>query len=263
MKGIHMQDLFSVRGKKAIVTGGTRGIGYMIAHGLLEAGAEVFITSRKADACERAAAELGKLGTVHAFARDLSQESECRLLVEDVEKLTDSIDILVNNAGASWGAPIAEYPESGWDRVMDLNVKGLFNVTRFALPLLEKASTAEDPARVINIGSIDGIIVPIFNNYAYSASKAAVHHLTTHLAAELAPSILVNAIAPGPFPSKMMEASLRDHGDEIRAMTRVGRVGTPEDIAAAVIYLSSRATTYMTGAIIPVDGGISTTGPAS
>jgi NAD(P)-dependent dehydrogenase (short-subunit alcohol dehydrogenase family) len=180
-----------------------------------------------------------------------------------VEKLTDSIHILVNNAGVSWGAPIADYPESGWDRVMDLNVKGLFNVTRFALPLLEKASTAEDPARVINIGSIDGIIVPIFNNYAYSASKAAVHHLTTHLAAELAPSILVNAIAPGPFPSKMMEASLRDHGDEIRAMTRVGRVGTPEDIAAAVIYLSSRATTYMTGAIIPVDGGISTTGPAS
>jgi NAD(P)-dependent dehydrogenase (short-subunit alcohol dehydrogenase family) len=263
MEGIHMQELFSVRGKKAIVTGGTRGIGYMIAQGLLEAGAEVFITSRKADACEQAAAELGKLGTVRAFARDLSKESECRLFVEDVEKLTDSIDILVNNAGASWGAPIADYPESGWDRVMDLNVKGLFNVTRFALPLLEKASTAEDPARVINIGSIDGIIVPIFNNYAYSASKAAVHHLTTHLAAELAPNILVNAIAPGPFPTKMMEAPLRDHGDEVRAMTRVGRVGTPEDIAAAVIYLSSRATTFMTGAVIPVDGGISTTGPAS
>lgn len=257
-----MQELFSVRGKKAIVTGGTRGIGYMIAQGLLEAGAEVFITSRKADSCEQAAKELGKFGTVRAFARDLSQESECRLFVEDVEKHTDSIDILVNNAGASWGAPIADYPESGWDRVMDLNVKGVFNVTRFALPLLEKASTPEDPARVVNIGSIDGIIVPIFNNYAYSASKAAVHHLTTHLAAELAPTILVNAIAPGPFPSKMMEATLRDHGDEVRAMTRVGRVGTPEDIAAAVIYLSSRATTYMTGAVIPVDGGISTTGPA-
>jgi NAD(P)-dependent dehydrogenase (short-subunit alcohol dehydrogenase family) len=257
-----MQELFSVSGKKAIVTGGTRGIGYMIAQGLLEAGVEVFITSRKADACEQAAQEPGKFGAVHAFARDLSQESECRAFVEDVETHTDSIDILVNNAGVSWGAPIAEYPESGWDRVMDLNVKGVFNVTRFALPLLEKASTADDPARVINIGSIDGIIVPIFNNYAYSASKAAVHHLTTHLAAELAPTILVNAIAPGPFPSKMMEATLRDHGDEVRKMTRVGRVGTPEDIAAAVIYLSSRATTYMTGAVIPVDGGISTTGPA-
>jgi NAD(P)-dependent dehydrogenase (short-subunit alcohol dehydrogenase family) len=257
-----MQELFSVRGKKAIVTGGTRGIGYMIAEGLLNAGAEVFISSRKAAACEQAAQTLGELGKVHAFARDLSQESECRLLVEDVEKYTDSIDILVNNAGASWGAPIADYPESGWDRVMDLNVKGLFNVTRFALPLLEKASTDDDPARVINIGSIDGIIVPIFNNYAYSASKAAVHHLTTHLAAELAPKILVNAIAPGPFPTKMMEATLRDQGDEVRAMTRVGRIGTTEDIAAAVIYLSSRATTYMTGAVIPVDGGISTTGPA-
>jgi NAD(P)-dependent dehydrogenase (short-subunit alcohol dehydrogenase family) len=257
-----MQELFSVRGKKAVVTGGTRGIGYMIAEGLLNAGAEVFISSRKADACEQAAQSLGKLGKVHAFARDLSQESECRLLVEDVEKISDSIDILVNNAGASWGAPMAEYPESGWDRVMDLNVKGLFNVTRFALPLLEKASTAEDPARVINIGSIDGVIVPMFNNYAYSASKAAVHHLTTHLAAELAPTILVNAIAPGPFPTKMMEATLRDQGDEVRGMTRVGRVGTPEDIAAAVIYLSSRATTFMTGALIPVDGGISTTGPA-
>lgn len=258
-----MQELFSVRGKKAIVTGGTRGIGYMIAEGLLRAGAEVFISSRKADACEQAERELGKFGPVRAFARDLSQESECRLLVDEVGKHTDSIDILVNNAGASWGAPIADYPESGWDRVMDLNVKGLFNMTRFALPLLEKASTAEDPARVINIGSIDGLIVPMFNNYAYSASKAAVHHLTTHLAAELAPKILVNAIAPGPFPSKMMEATLRDHGDEVRAMTRVGRLGTPEDIAAAVIYLSSRATTYMTGAVIPVDGGVSTTGPAN
>jgi NAD(P)-dependent dehydrogenase (short-subunit alcohol dehydrogenase family) len=258
-----MQELFAVRGKKAIVTGGTRGIGYMIAEGLLNAGAEVFISSRKADACEQASQSLGKLGKVHAFARDLSQESECRLLVEDVEKISDSIDILVNNAGASWGAPMEEYPESGWDRVMDLNVKGLFNVTRFALPLLEKASTSEDPARVINIGSIDGVIVPMFNNYAYSASKAAVHHLTTHLAAELAPTILVNAIAPGPFPTKMMEATLRDQGDEVRGMTRVGRVGTPEDITAAVIYLSSRATTFMTGALIPVDGGISTTGPAN
>ena len=258
-----MEDLFSVRGKKALVTGGTRGIGYMIAQGLLEAGAEVYITSRKADACEQAVAELSKLGTVHGFARDLSQQSEAEALIADVSQHTDSLDILVNNAGASWGAPIAEYPESGWDRVMDLNVKGVFNVTRFALPLLEKASTPDDPARVVNIGSIDGIIVPIFPNFAYSASKAAVHQLTTHLAAELAPRVLVNAIAPGPFPSKMMEATLRDHGDEVVAMTRVGRVGTPEDIAGAVIFLTSRASTYMTGAIIPVDGGISTTGPAA
>jgi len=258
-----MQELFSVRGKKAIVTGGTRGIGYMIAEGLLAAGAEVFISSRKADACEEAARELGKHGTVHAFARDLSQEDECRLLVEDVSEHTDSIDILVNNAGASWGAPLEEYPESGWNRVMDLNVKGLFNMTRFTRPLLEKAATEGDPSRVINISSIDGLIVPAFDNFAYSASKAAVNHLTTHLAAELAPTILVNAIAPGPFPSKMMEATLRDHGDEIRGMTRMARVGTPEDIAGAVIYLASRAATFVTGAVIPVDGGISTTGRAN
>ena len=258
-----MQELFSVRGKKAIVTGGTRGIGYMIAEGLLAAGAEVFISSRKADACEEAARELGKHGTVHAFARDLSQEGECRLLVEDVSEHTDSIDILVNNAGASWGAPLEEYPESGWNRVMDLNVKGLFNMTRFTRPLLEKAATEGDPSRVINISSIDGLIVPAFDNFAYSASKAAVNHLTTHLAAELAPTILVNAIAPGPFPSKMMEATLRENGDEIRGMTRMGRVGTPEDIAGAVIYLASRATTFVTGAVIPVDGGISTTGRAN
>lgn len=258
-----MQELFSVRGKKAIVTGGTRGIGYMIAEGLLAAGAEVFISSRKADACDEAARELGKLGTVHAFARDLSQEGECRLLIEDVSAHTDSIDILVNNAGVSWGAPLEDYPESGWNKVMDLNVKGLFNMTRFARPLLEAASTEGDPARVINISSIDGLVVPVFNNFAYSASKAAVNHLTTHLAAELAPSILVNAIAPGPFPSKMMEATLREHEDEFRGMSRVGRLGTPEDIAGAVIYLSSRASTFVTGAVIPVDGGIATTGRAN
>lgn len=258
-----MKELFSVQGKKVIVTGGTRGIGYMIAEGLVAAGAEVFISSRKADACEEAARELGKIGPVHAFARDLSRVSECRLLVDDVAAHTDSIDILVNNAGANWAAPLPDYPEKGWDRVMDLNVKGLFNMTRFARPLLERAATKDDPSRVINISSIDGLMVPAFDNFAYSASKAAVNHLTTHLAAELAPNILVNAIAPGPFPSKMMEATLRDRGDEFRGMTRVGRVGRPEDIAGAVIYLASQAATFVTGAVLPVDGGISTTGRAN
>lgn len=257
-----MQELFSVRGKKAIVTGGTRGIGYMIAEGLLKAGAEVFISSRKADSCNEAARKLGEFGTVHAFARDLSQESECRLLVQQIAEHTDTIDILVNNAGATWGAPLEDYPESGWDRVMDLNVKGVFNMTRFLRPMLDKASTLDDPARVINISSIDGTMVPLFPSFAYSASKAAVNHLTVHLAAELSPKILVNAIAPGPFHTKMMDAILRDHGDEIRGMTRVGRTGTPEDIAGAVIYLASRAANYVTGAVIPVDGGLSTTGPA-
>ena len=257
-----MEDLFSVRGKKAIVTGGTRGIGYMIAEGLLKAGVEVFISSRKVDACQKAESALSKYGDVHALPCDLSEEAECQRLLDWVGTTTDSLDILVNNAGASWGAPLESYPERGWDRVMDLNVKGLFNVTRLARPLLEQASKPGQPARVINISSIDGIIVPIFDNFAYSASKAAVNHLTAHLAVELAPSILVNAIAPGPFPSQMMEGTLREHGEEIVAMTRVGRIGTPEDIVGTVIFLSCRATAFMTGAVIPLDGGMSTTGPA-
>ncbi|HWU21436.1 MAG TPA: SDR family oxidoreductase [Nocardioides sp.] len=257
-----MNELFSVEGKKAVVTGGTRGIGLMIAEGLLRAGAEVFISSRKADSCEQAVQELGALGPVHAFARDLSQESECRLLVEQIAEHTDTIDILVNNAGATWGAPLEEYPESGWDRVMDLNVKGVFNMTRFLRPMLDRAAVPSDPSRVINISSIDATMVPLFPSFAYSASKAAVNHLTVHLAAELAPSILVNAIAPGPFPTKMMNAILDEHGDEIRAMTRLGRTGEPNDIAGAVIFLASRASTYVTGAVLPVDGGLSTTGAA-
>jgi NAD(P)-dependent dehydrogenase (short-subunit alcohol dehydrogenase family) len=257
-----MNELFSVEGKKAVVTGGTRGIGYMIAEGLLKAGAEVFISSRKADSCDEAARELGKHGPVHAFARDLSQQSECRLLVDQIAEHTDTIDILVNNAGATWGAPLEDYPESGWDRVMDLNVKGVFNMTRFLRPMLDKAATVDYPARVINISSIDATMVPLFPAFAYSASKAAVNQLTVHLAAELAPKILVNAIAPGPFHTKMMSAILDEHGEEIRAMTRVGRTGEPDDIAGTVIYLASRAANYVTGAVIPVDGGLSTTGAA-
>jgi len=256
-----MQELFSVQGKKAVVTGGTRGLGYMIAEGLLKAGAEVFISSRKADSCDEAAQELGRLGTVHAFARDLSQESECRLLVDQIGEHTDAIDILVNNAGVTWGAPLEEYPESGWDRVMDLNVKGVFNMTRFLRPMLDKAAAEGDPSRVINISSIDATMVPLFPSFAYSASKAAVNHLTVHLAAELAPRILVNAIAPGPFHTDMMDAVMQKRGDEIRGMTRVGRTGSAEDIAGAVIYLASRAANFVTGAVLPVDGGLSTTGP--
>lgn len=258
-----MQELFSVKGKKAVVTGGTRGIGYMIAEGLLKAGAEVYISSRKADSCEEAARDLGKLGTMHAFARDLSQESECRLLVEQIAEHTDTVDILVNNAGVTWGAPLEDYPDSGWDRVMDLNVKGVFNMTRFLRPMLDKAAMPDHPARVINISSIDATMVPLFPAFAYGASKAAVNQLTVHLAAELAPNILVNAIAPGPFPTKMMNAILDEQGDEIRAMTRVGRTGEPDDIAGAVIFLASRAANYVTGAVLPVDGGLSTTGAAN
>jgi NAD(P)-dependent dehydrogenase (short-subunit alcohol dehydrogenase family) len=171
----------------------------------------------------------------------------------------DKLDILVNNAGATWGAPLADYDEAAFERVLGLNVKGVFHVTKFLLPLLEKAGSQEEPARVINIGSIDGIQVPVMETYAYSASKAAVHQLTRHLAKRLAPAITVNAIAPGPFESKMMAATLEAFGDQITASAPLRRIGRPDDVAGAAIFLASRAGAYVTGAILPVDGGIATT----
>ncbi len=255
------QDLFAVEGKTALVTGGTRGIGYMIAEGYLRAGARVFISSRKKEACEEAQRTLSQHGDVVAIPADLSTESEAQRLIEDMRAHTDSLDILVNNAGASWGAPLDDYPDKGWDRVMDVNLRGPFHLTRYARPLLEKASKPESPARIINIGSIDGLMVPAFDNYAYSASKAGIMHLTRHLAAAMAPTILVNAIAPGPFPSKMMEVPLATIGDEIRGMSRLNRIGEPDDVAALAIFLAARASNFITGAVIPLDGGISTTGP--
>jgi NAD(P)-dependent dehydrogenase (short-subunit alcohol dehydrogenase family) len=253
-------DLFSVQGKTALVTGGSRGIGYMIAEGLLRAGARVHISSRKAEACAAAEKELSQFGEITAIPADVSSEEQCRALIDEVAGHESGLlHILVNNAGATWGAPFDEFPDRAWDRVLGVNVKAPFTMTRLARPLLQAASAADDPARVINIGSIDGMIVPGFGNFSYSASKAAVHHLTRHLAAELSPAILVNAIAPGPFPSKMMEASLKAIGDKLNEASPVGRIGRTEDIAAAVVYLSSRATNFMTGAVIPLDGGLSTT----
>ncbi|SHH31304.1 SDR family oxidoreductase [Streptomyces sp. 3214.6] len=253
-------DLFSVQGKTALVTGGSRGIGYMIAEGLLRAGARVYISSRKADACAAAEKELSQYGQVKAIPADVSSEEQCRALIEEISALESGrLHILVNNAGATWGAAFDDFPDKAWDRVLGLNVKAPFNLTRLARPLLEAASAPDDPARVINIGSIDGMVVPGFGNFSYSASKAAIHHLTRHLAAELSPAILVNAIAPGPFPSKMMEGPLKELGDQLVEASPVGRIGRTEDVAAAAVYLSSRATNYMTGAVIPLDGGLSTT----
>jgi NAD(P)-dependent dehydrogenase (short-subunit alcohol dehydrogenase family) len=252
-------DLFSIAGKSALVTGGSRGIGKMIAEGFVDAGASVYISSRKADVCEDVAAELSKKGTCVAVPADLSQEDEARRLADEMAARVDRLDILVNNAGATWGAPLDDYDETAFERVLALNVKGVFHVTKFLLPLLEKAGTQEEPARVINIGSIDGIQVPIMETYAYSASKAAVHQLTRHLARRLAPAITVNAIAPGPFESKMMAATLEAFGEQIRASAPLRRIGRPDDMAGAAIFLSSRAGSYVTGAVIPVDGGIATT----
>ena len=252
-------DLFSIAAKTALVTGGSRGIGKMIAEGFVDAGAVVYISSRKAEVCEQVAAELSEKGTCVPVPADLSQEDECRRLADEMATRVDRLDILVNNAGATWGAPLDDYDEKAFERVLGLNVKGVFHVTKFLVPLLEKAGTQEEPARVINIGSIDGIGVPMMETYAYSASKAAVHQLTRHLAKRLAPSITVNAIAPGPFESKMMAATLEAFGDQIKASAPLRRIGRPDDMAGAAIFLSSRAGAYVTGAVIPVDGGIATT----
>lgn len=252
--------LFSIEGKSALVTGGSRGIGLMIARGYVEAGARVYISSRKADVCDEVAAELSKVGTCVSLPADLSSEDECRRLADQVADRESSLSILVNNAGATWGAPMAEFDDTAWDRVLDLNVKGVFHLTKFLAPLLGKAGTPDDPARVINIGSIDGITVPTFDNFSYSASKAAVHHMTKVLAAHLAPQhISVNAIAPGPFESKMMAATLDSFGEEIAESAPLKRIGRPDDMAGTAIYLASRAASYVTGAVLPVDGGIATT----
>ena len=253
-----MSDLFSIKGKVALVTGGSRGIGLMIARGYVEAGAKTYISSRKANVCDEVAKELSKLGTCIALPADLSSEAECRRLADEIAKRETKLDILVNNAGANWGAPMAEYPDSAWDKVLALNLKGIFHLTRFLVPLLEKAAKPGDPARVINIGSIDGLQAPVLETYAYSSSKAAVHHLTRVLAHKLAPAITVNAVAPGPFESKMMAETLERFHDMIVGGCPMGRIGAPEDMAGVAIYLASRAGAYVTGAVIPVDGGIST-----
>ena len=254
-----MKNLFSVEGKVALVTGGSRGIGLMIARGYVENGAKVYVASRKAEECEKVAQELSAHGMCHGIGADLGTQDGAKALAAELAKRESKLDILVNNAGANWGAPMAEYPDSAWDKVLALNVKGVFHLTIACLPLLEKAASHESPARVINIGSIDGIQVPMLETYAYSASKAAVHHMTRVLAMQLASKrITVNAVAPGPFESKMMAATLDRFKDAIVASCPLGRIGEPEDMAGIAIYLASRAGAYVTGTVIPVDGGIST-----
>lgn len=250
-------QLFDLTGTVTVVTGGTRGIGLMIARGLLDAGARVYVSSRKADAGEQAVAELAPHGDVVSIPADVSTEAECVRLAAEVGARESAVHVLVNNAGATWGAPLEEFPAGAWDKVLDLNLKAPFFLTRAFLPLLEAAASAERTASVINVGSIDGLRVTPLPTYPYSASKAGVHQLTRVLASELGPRhVRVNAIAPGPFESKMMAATLAERGEEIAASSVLGRIGQPDDMAGAAVFLASRASAYVTGAVLPVDGGI-------
>ena len=262
---LHVESLFGLTGKVAVVTGGSRGIGFMIAAGLVTNGVTTYITARKAAACDAAAAELDALSDTAScvsIPADLADPAGVEAFVSTLREHTDRVDVLVNNAGAAWGAPLGEFPDVGFDKVMNINVKAPFMLTQALLAELESGATADDPARVIMIGSIDGIRVPIGDNYSYSAAKAGIHMLARHLGAHVVGrNITVNSIAPGPFESKMMEYMLES--DDTRAMV-VGqvprkRIGTAEDIAGTVIFLASRAGAFTTGATIPVDGGISTT----
>jgi NAD(P)-dependent dehydrogenase (short-subunit alcohol dehydrogenase family) len=260
MSAADLERLFGLTGKTAVVTGGTRGIGMMIARGLLQAGATVVVSSRKADAVAGAVAALSEFGPVRGVAADLSRQEECARLAQDVLAETDGLHILVNNAGATWGEPLETFPAAAWDRVLDLNLKSPFWMVQELLPALRRAGTGDDPARIINIGSIDGIHVSPMSTYSYAASKAAIHQLTRVLAKELGPQhITVNAVAPGPFPSKMMAATLDAFGDAIAASAPLRRIGRDDDMAGVAVFLASRAGSYLNGAVIPVDGGIATT----
>jgi 2-deoxy-D-gluconate 3-dehydrogenase len=269
MTTLSIDDLFSVAGKTVLVTGGSRGLGEMIAAGFLANGAKVYISSRKATVCDATAARLSEDsgGTCVSIPADLTTVEGAAALAGAIADREDRLDVLVNNAGASWGAPLDEFPENGWDKVMDTNVKGVFFLTQRLLPLLEAAGAGDSPSRVINIGSIDGIRTSIFDNFSYGPSKAAVHALTRQLAVALVGrNILVNAVAPGPFPTWMLSTGVGGGGnvettdwDPISERNPRGRIGTPGDIAGTVLFLASRAGEFIVGQTIACDGGITVT----
>jgi NAD(P)-dependent dehydrogenase (short-subunit alcohol dehydrogenase family) len=251
------ERLFDLSGRQVLVTGATQGIGEMLARGFHAAGATVHLSARTAADCDELVAELGERAT--AIPADVSDVEGCAALAAALGERTDRLDVLVNNAGTSWGAPLEEYPDSAWDKVLGLNLKAPFNLSVACLPLLRAAAAPERPARIINVGSVDGMSVPRWESYAYSSSKAAVHHLTRHLAHRLAPEhVTVNAIAYGVFPSRMTRFAFEAEGDELVAAIPLGRSGQPADAVGVAVLLASRAGAWMTGTVIPVDGGYST-----
>jgi len=252
-----MQDLFSLHGRTALVTGGTRGIGKMIAQGFLEQGAKVYISGRKAESANATAQELSKYGKCIPLAVDAAGAAGARKLAAAYLAQESPLDILVNNAGAAWGAPFAEFPESGWDKVMDLNVKTPFFLTQALHRALKSKATPANPSKVVNIGSVDGFFVNRMESYSYHASKAGILHLTKKMAMHLIDdNIVVAAIAPGAFATDMNRVA-RDTPQEYEAHIPAKRVGLPEDMAAAAVYLASRAGNYVVGATLTVDGGVS------
>ncbi|KAI9320154.1 hypothetical protein BX666DRAFT_2025166 [Dichotomocladium elegans] len=246
--------LFDVKNKVVLVTGGSRGIGEMIA----TASAKVYISSRSAEACDQVATALNSRGPGQCFAipADLQKLEEVKRLVTELSKKEDHLDVLVNNAGANWAGSFHDYPDAAFDKVISLNLKRIFSLTQACLPLLTAKASTSSPSSVINIASIDGLRVPPQETYAYSASKAGLLHLTRHMASQLGDKgVTVNSIAPGAFESKMMKATLDAFGEIIKSKIPLGRIGSPEDIAGTCIYLASRAGQYTNGATIAVDGG--------
>ena len=260
-ENFQIADLFSLSGKTALITGGSSGLGLMMAKGLLQNGVKVVIASRKQKKCDLALKELKAHGEVYALATDVTQADSREKLLEFIDDKLGSLSILLNNAGANWGASLEDYPDEGFAKVMDTNLNAVFSLSRDAVPLLSKAASVEDPARIINIGSMDGIHVPIVQRvptFAYSASKAALHHLTKAMAVELAPKQnTVNAVAPGFFESRMTDYVFEHYLDDIEDDCPLHRVGQPQEIVGIVTYLASKAGSYTNGAVIPVDGGTS------
>ena len=257
MTNLEIPNLFSVKDKTVLITGGSRGIGLMMASTFVKNGAKVYISSRNAEVCQSVESELSKIGTCVAIPADLSTAEGQESLVAAINQKVDALDVLINNAGANWSAPFSEYPEKGYDKVMSINVKPIFFLTQALLPLLEKSASLERPACVINVGSIDGLRVSQIDNSAYGMSKAAVHHLTKILAIKFAnKGITVNAIAPGPFPSKMTKSMLDQAQAMVEKANPLGRIGKAGDMGGIAVFLASEAGSYLNGAIIPVDGGM-------